>query len=296
MKQKIGTIVFIFIIALGALITYLTGRTSSDLPATYTVDSTTIRIFEDSLISLQEQHLSKSAHRDSLYPKYDKPQLPAINRHPFDPNSADSIELLELGFKPWQIRNMLKYRAKGGKWRKPSDMQKIYGVDSAFYATLEPYIQINDTILSRRDTLPKDSFIRYANKKDTIIELNTTDTTELKQICFIGPYVAQKIIWYRDKLGGYCSVQQIAEITDLPPDTYQKIHHNLTANPQLITQLNVNRASVQQFSMHPYIRTEQARQIYTYRRNNIRIKNLDEIKDIFSPEDWLKIKPYLTIE
>lgn len=295
MKQKIGTIAFIFIIIFGAIIIYFTNLISSDQP-TYSIDSTTILIFEDSLISLQEQYRSKSAHRDSLYPKYDKPQLPAINRHPFDPNSADSIELLEQGFQQWQVRNMLKYRAKGGKWRKPADLQKIYGVDSAFYATLEPYILINDTILSRQDTLPKDSFIRYATKKDTIIELNTTDTTELKQICFVGPYVAQKIIWYRDKLGGYYSVEQIAEITDLPPETYEKIRHNLTADSRKIKRLNINHASVQQLSMHPYIRAEQARKIYAYRRNNIRIKELDEIRDQFSAQEWFKIMPYLSLE
>ena len=38
-----------------------------------------------------------------------------LRLRPFDPNTADSITLRQLGLRPWQIRNLLKYRAANGR-------------------------------------------------------------------------------------------------------------------------------------------------------------------------------------
>ena len=63
-------------------------------------------------------------------------------RFRFDPNtiSADSLQLL--GFSAKQARSILKYRAKGGKFRYREDFSRLYVVDSAVYAALEGYIAL----------------------------------------------------------------------------------------------------------------------------------------------------------
>ena len=58
----------------------------------------------------------------------------------FDPNTADSSTLVHLGLKPWQAKNMLKYRAKGGRYRKAEDLKKLYGMTDSMYQALTPYI------------------------------------------------------------------------------------------------------------------------------------------------------------
>ncbi|MCD8290352.1 MAG: helix-hairpin-helix domain-containing protein [Prevotella sp.] len=60
----------------------------------------------------------------------------------FDPNTADSIQFARLGILPRQIHNIYKYRAKGGRFRKPSDFSRIYGLSKEKYDELEPYIKI----------------------------------------------------------------------------------------------------------------------------------------------------------
>ena len=37
-----------------------------------------------------------------------------IEEFPFDPNTADSVQLQRLGLQKWQIRKIYKYRARGG--------------------------------------------------------------------------------------------------------------------------------------------------------------------------------------
>ena len=63
-------------------------------------------------------------------------------RFRFNPNtiSADSLQLL--GFSAKQAQSILKYRAKGGKFRYKEDFSRLYVVDSAVYVALEGYIAL----------------------------------------------------------------------------------------------------------------------------------------------------------
>ena len=107
----------------------------------------------------------------------------------FDPNTADSSTLVHLGLKPWQAKNMLKYRAKGGRYRKAEDLKKLYGMTDSMYQALTPYIYIareevdslaKDSVMV--DSVQVDSLPKWPEKKDTVLNLRTADTTELKMI------------------------------------------------------------------------------------------------------------------
>ena len=297
---KNGTIILAVSIALSVIIIIIINHRHTPSEQVWRVDSTAVRMFEDSLEDLKS-HYEHQYRQDTVYHQQ-KLQLPKLNIHDFDPNTADSIELLEQGFKPWQVKNMLKYRAKGGKWRKKEDMLKIYGVDSTFYAEIEPFIVINDSLLSNgnapSDSLAFDSTRQYTPKRDTIIEINSADTTTLQFVKYIGPKIAQLIISYRDQLGGFCSVEQVAETPYLPEGTFEKIKSSLTVDPSLVRQLNVNKCSVSQLSRHPYIRAEQAKAIYQLRRKHIKIADINQLykADIFTDEQWQQILPYLSLE
>ena len=59
-------------------------------------------------------------------------------RFAFDPNTADSTQLLRLGLKPWQVRAIYKYRAHGGIFRRPADFARLYGLTRGQYRSLAP--------------------------------------------------------------------------------------------------------------------------------------------------------------
>ncbi len=65
---------------------------------------------------------------------------------PFDPNTADSAQLRRLGLAPYQIRNIYKYRAKGGVFRSPQAFAKVYGLTRKQYRDLEPTLPLATTI------------------------------------------------------------------------------------------------------------------------------------------------------
>ena len=49
-----------------------------------------------------------------------QPEERVVETFFFDPNTADSTMLLRLGLSPWQVRNIYKYRARGGRYHRPT--------------------------------------------------------------------------------------------------------------------------------------------------------------------------------
>ena len=227
---------------------------------------------------------------------------------PFDPNTADSTTLLQLGLKRWQVRNLLKYRAAGGTYRKSSDLRRLYGMTDSMYLALEPYICIDPLRFARRDTIRRDSIpLKYKSlKKDTIIELNSADTLSLQCIRGIGSGIAKQIVRYREQLGGYYSAEQIRDIARLREYdrdtliyfTFDSVLPHLTACADSIRPVPVNHSSVQRLQHHPYLRFEQAKALYTLRRNRFKLKSIDELRSLpeFTEQDLERLKWYLSFE
>ena len=234
----------------------------------------------------------------------------AAERFPFDPNTADSTQLLRLGLQPWQVKNIYKYRAKGGIYRQKEDFAKLYGLTVKQYRELEPYIQISsdyqpaatlvgesrgsrDSRYSSDTREPKDSSLRYPVKikENEHVVLNTADTTQLRTVPGIGTYYAKEIVRHGQWLGGYVSIDQLDEIEGFPQES-KKYFVIQGASPK---KLNVNKLDLQQLRKHPYINYYQAKTILDYRRLHGKITSLDDLrlsKD-FPPEAIRRLEPYV---
>ena len=226
-----------------------------------------------------------------------------VERFAFDPNTADSTQLLRLGLQPWQVRNIYKYRAAGGIYRKPEDFAKLYGLTVKQYRELEPYIRISS------DYLPASTLVRQESKSQSEVRnsiqhnypvkiretehvvLNTADTTALKTVPGIGSYFARRIVQYGQRLGGYVSVDQLDEIDNFPSDAKRYL---VIENPSP-KKLNINVLSLNELRLHPYINFYQAKAITDYRRLHGPLHSLNELrlsKD-FPPEAIKRLLPYV---
>ena len=219
---------------------------------------------------------------------------------PFDPNTADSTQLLRLGLAPWQVRNIYKYRAAGGIYRQPRDFARLYGLTAGQYRRLEPYIRISDDYRPAAEAYPAEP--RPAYVRDTTryplklkpgqhVALNTADTTLLKRVPGIGSGFARAIVRYRERLGGFYSTAQLMEIGNFP----QSALPYFTADPSLCRKLNVNRLTLSQLRRHPYIGFYQAKTIVDHRRLHGPLRSLDDLrlyKD-FPPETIERLRHYI---
>jgi DNA uptake protein ComE-like DNA-binding protein len=218
-------------------------------------------------------------------------------RFPFDPNTVDSVQLLRLGLKPWQVRNIYKYRASGGIYRTKEDFAQLYGLTLKEYRELEPYIRISD------DYQPAAKFIRSERaRRDTLlypkkiaegetIDLTTADTSQLRRVPGIGVYYAHEIVKYRKRLGGFSHVDQLDEIDNFPEAS--KKYFSISRQPML--RLNLNKLTLNELKQHPYIQYYQARAIVDYRRQKRKLQSLDDLRFLheFSEDDIRRLAPYV---
>lgn len=220
----------------------------------------------------------------------------------FDPNTADSTALLALGLSPSQVRNVYKYRAKGGQYHVKEDFHRLYGMTNGQWRHLEPLIHIGeeyqyvqslprDTVRLRRDTT------RFPVKYTEIvtIPLNRCDTSALKHIPGVGTGYARMIVSYRERLGGYVSVAQLSDIEDLPADLVRELAKWLTVEPSLVHKINLNKLTLSQLKRHPYLTFTQAKAICDCRRLNGPLHSLADLKlyEEFSERDFARLAPYV---
>ena len=218
----------------------------------------------------------------------------------FDPNTADSTQLLRLGLQPWQVRSIYRYRAKGGTYRQPSDFARLYGLTVKQYKELLPYIRISDEYKSAAevygrtdaDKVVRDS-LRYPVKLQPgqYVVLDDADTTSLRKVPGIGRYYASRIVRYRNDLGGYVSVAQLSEIEGIPESAFP--YFKVTGGA--VRKLNLNRLTLNELKHHPYINFYQARRIIDYRRLKGPLHSIDDLRLLkdFSQRDIERLRPYV---
>lgn len=237
----------------------------------------------------------------------------------FDPNRADSATLHRLGLPGWMARNVVRYRQRGGRFRRAEDFKRIYGMTEEMYRILAPYIVIpesmaeNDRTAQQRQTADtpeasgeeRDTTPLYTPPQQewervekypagTVVELNSCDTTELKRIPGIGSGIARRITAYRQQLGGFYDIRQLREISL----DAERLAPWFSIDTTALRPIRLNRASVEQLRRHPYINFYQARAIVEYRRQFGRLDNLRILSPLeeFTREDLERIGHYASFE
>ena len=210
----------------------------------------------------------------------------------FDPNKATQQQLVQLGFTKFQIERLIKYRTKGGKFLVKSDLLKLYGMDSSFYQQLYAFIDLPKTRTIANEKLDNPPRMEVA------ANINNADTTQLKEVYGIGSKLAQRIINYREKLGGFVSMQQLTEVYGLDSVVVTKVMKRFFVEVGFTPkQLDVNTAEAAELAKHPYLKANVAKAIVTYRYQHGSFTNLDDLLKIqlVSPTDLTRVKPYLTL-
>jgi competence ComEA-like helix-hairpin-helix protein len=114
----------------------------------------------------------------------------------------------------------------------------------------------------------------------------------------IGTSLPYKIVNYREKLGGFISVQQIKETYGMVDSIYNTILPYLQIKTIELRKININTATDYDLSVHPYIDKSIAKAIVIYRTKYGGYSTVADIKKIvfITNEVFNKIAPYLSVE
>lgn len=233
-----------------------------------------------------------------------KNNKPSAELFSFDPNTLSTAGWQKLGISDKTIRIIQNYLAKGGHFKKPDDLQKVYGLGKHNYERLSPYIKIeafDAQVPTARDTYKKDgqennpAFTKTSRYEP--IDINLADTVAFISLPGIGNKLASRIVNFRDKLGGFYTIAQVRETFGLPDSTFQKIKQYLKLENIATRKININTATVDELKAHPYIRYALANPIIAYRNQHGSFSSIEDLKKIMVITDdvYNKITPYLTL-
>ncbi|MBR5631965.1 MAG: helix-hairpin-helix domain-containing protein [Bacteroidales bacterium] len=241
----------------------------------------------DSLLALrqaaielqQQQQAEKSQEVAELHP------------FPFNPNTLTEEEWLQMGLTDRQVRNIMNYKAKGGKFYSKNDLGKLYTISEEEFAQLEPFIVLpevsrgKNTKTSAKSSVSTGSTTAPTEKKAIpIVDLNTVDSTTLVELPQIGPYTAVRIIEFREKLGGFIDKEQLRDVKGMDDARFAAIQPYINLGAVEIRKVDVNRADFKTLVHHPYLNYEQVKRIVNQREKRGMIKNWAQLEELIKEE------------
>ncbi len=249
----------------------------------------------------------------------------------FDPNTVEFHDLVRLGFTRGEALGIIKYRERGKVFEIPEDFAACYQVSEEMYLRLKPYIRIGekyrlkgwaetrkeDNVPSSReadgdevirDTTagllrthsprnddPEPQLITHNPSLITLVDLNTADSAALISVRGIGERTVVSIMEYRARLGGFVSVEQLAEVRGVTEQNYELMIEQIYIDPAVIQKIDINFAPAKSLAAHPYIRAEALRKLLKHRQLKGGWRTPEELSedDIFTAEELAKLGPYL---
>ncbi len=219
----------------------------------------------------------------------------------FDPNTLSEEGWQKLGLREKTIHTIAHFLGKGGRFKKPEDLQRIYGLFPDEYERIAPFIKMDpmddpdtEKIAADNPNTVNPPVKKYASGYSGI-DINSADTTTFISLPGIGSKLAARIVNFREKLGGFYSVTQVGETFGLPDSTFQKIKQYLKIDNTNIRKININTATADDLKAHPYIRWGLANPIVAYRNEHGLFAKPEDIKKVMAvtEEIFNKIAPYL---
>jgi len=225
----------------------------------------------------------------------------------FDPNLISFDSLIRLGLPRKAANNWVKYLKKGGKFRSKEDLLKIYGVEQRWFAEIEPLvvIQENRTLTPKATEKPanhnRSEPITYESKRNfdknpsIRIDINAASQEDFMQLKGVGQTLSNRIIKYRESLGGFYAVSQIAEVYGIQDSLFQTLRKQLYLDEVKLEMIAINHLSVKELAKHPYIDFNLAKKIISFREQHQTIKSQETLKRIYLIDRTAidKLLPYL---
>ncbi len=218
-------------------------------------------------------------------------QVIELTPFPFNPNTMTEEEGRRIGLTDRQIRNIINYRDKGGKFYSKSDLAKLYTITEEDFAQLEPFIVLPE--VARRSTSNADSEKKPTQQEEAkpeekkaipIVDLNTVDSLTLVELPQIGPYTALRIIEFREKLGGFVDKEQLRDVKGMDEARFSAIEPYINLGEAETRKIDINRADFKTLVHHPYLNYEQVKRIFNQREKRGMIKNWAQMEALIKED------------
>lgn len=214
----------------------------------------------------------------------------------FDPNVLDSAGWVLLGYSPRQAAVIVRFRDRSGGFRDTAHMSRMSMLSDRMD-------QLSEHIRFDPSTMPAPKQPRWhepqaprpAPAPRPKVRINSADTVELATLPGIGPAFAGRIARYRQKLGGYHNLDQLAEVYGMDSVRLALIMPRVELDAAPLRTIDINAAVADTLARHPYIGWKLAKVIVAYRQQHGRFHKVDDLRQIvlINEEKFKQLQPYI---
>ncbi len=230
--------------------------------------------------------------RRTVAVKNEKSAKPSAELVQFKIDTASVEYLASVGFSRKQAEVVVKYRDAIGGITSEQELKACYVVSEEMANRLLPYVIFAEQ-KSATENEAKESEKRTENA--ALVEINSADMEALVAVNGIGEKSAAEIIKYRELLGGYHSMEQLAELNCVTEENFAKFLSQICCDSCKIKKIDINFAGPKELERHPYVSARTLRRIIKQRQLKggwSRIEEMTE-QNILSEEEAKRLAPYL---
>ncbi len=222
--------------------------------------------------------------------------------YPFNPSFLTDYRGYKLGMSTEEIDRLLEHRMKGKYINSAKQFQKVTQINDSLLKTIKPYFKFPDWVVNKQNAKTNSfgvsSTSRTHKKEESFIikDINSATAEELKSVRGIGEKLSQRIVKYRNKLGGFLVNEQLYEVWYLDKEVADRVLKRfMIIDIPVIKKINVNTASFKEVLSIVYIDYELTKKIFNYRDEVAELQSLEELKkiDSFPIEKFDRIALYL---
>jgi competence protein ComEA len=241
------------------------------------------------------------------------PSSPVVaDLQPFDPNTLSRAEWMALGLTERQADAVLRYREMAGPFRVKADLARVRSLPPSIRDRIQDLVLLPDSLprsdarrVAAKRFSSTDSSARYTGsaRPERVVhpvDVNVADTMELVGLPGIGPAFARGIFRYRERLGGFISLEQLAEVRVLAdkPEAVERIRELLFVGEGPLRKIPINSVTVEELAAHPYVSWKVAQGLVNYRQQHGPFRSVEGIRGSVLVNDSLyhRLAPYLSVE
>lgn len=225
----------------------------------------------------KQQWLSLQTQLDTaaIAKRNSKPKI-----YPFNPNFITDFKGYKLGMSVAEIDRLLAFRKTNRYVNSAAEFQQVTQVSDSLLAQIAPFFKFPDWVKDKN----RHSFSQsksFEKKAPAVIDINLATQEDLKAVYGIGDGLSERILKEKERLGGFVSMQQMADVWGLSADVVAKLQASFKVSqiPE-VKKVKINEATVKELTQFSYFRYALAKSIVTYRSMNGGIKGVEDLVKI----------------
>lgn len=200
---------------------------------------------------------------------------------PFRTDTVGAAYFAGLGFSARQAAVLAAFARTS---RTMEEWRRCYILDDSVAALLEPCAIF--------PPVSEEPAVRFP------VEINRADSAALRSVYGIGEKTVMAILDYRERLGGFVSVEQLAEVPGVTESNFEKISPQICCDSCEIRKIDINFATPNELRRHPYLSDRIRRKLLRSRQLKGGWSAVEELIDehIMTPEEAARAAPYLRFD